>query len=138
MITTLVSKECSFTICGLSISLASLSTQVMGTSASLSVYANTSNIPAFIILSRKKYHCSVKVQNQQDYKTKHPNLYNITWFIKTWQIGDTRYNLPHDCLNFPHNFFITFLPWHTDPIKYITQSITTLNKNEHKNESSKL
>lgn len=41
----LVSKECNFTIWGLSISFGSLSTQVNGTATSLSVYANTSNTP---------------------------------------------------------------------------------------------
>lgn len=46
MIFTLVSKECSFTICGFSMSLASLSTQVKGTATSMSVYASTSNMPA--------------------------------------------------------------------------------------------
>jgi len=42
---TLVSKECSFTICGFAISFGSLSVQVNGTSTSVLVYANTSNTP---------------------------------------------------------------------------------------------
>lgn len=42
---TLVSNECSLTICGFAISLGSLSIQVNGTATSVSVYANTSNTP---------------------------------------------------------------------------------------------